>query len=271
MRAAQSDLVLALGMVQVTGNLYTPEATESKKAVAFRNCCAQCHNDDGTVTPVTLTNVCETHGTFDKEGIIKGKEVDGEIVIVGSTEEVKEAKATTIEPKRIDLVVHVADEVDEAFFPGTGNTYVYLPKGNTEFYDIVMGLMDDSGRIAGADGVDRVIVGALRVRDAEHLVRLSKWNGHLVIKSMLRPEQLNEFPDAEPKDLTDKQLELGRQLISLSTEEFNAENRQRLAQWLEARQAGVTVNPVPIAKKSSGGSLDDMLAAAVAAVASKAA
>lgn len=278
MRAAQSGVVVSLGMVSMIGNLYTPEMTESKKATAMKNCCKVCYDKDKTVAPLRNRSYCEEHEDMvAAEDIIKGKEDPdtGTISIVGTTEEVKEIKkGSTLAAKRIDLVVHEADEVDAAVFPGEGSAYVFMPSAENDFYHVLMSIMDEDGRILCDDGVDRVLLGGLRNRDLDHLVRLTKWNGHLVLKIVLRPEQIKEFPAIEPKELTDKNLTMGRMLIAAQTEEFNAdnykdENRERLAQWVAARREGVTITPV-VKSKSPQQDLDDILAQAVAAAQAKA-
>lgn len=276
MRAAQSDVVVSLGMVTMLGNLYTPEATESKKAARMKNCCKQCHEKDGTVSTLRNRSFCEEHdGIVDSDDVIKGKELDdGSITIVGTVEEVKDIKEPTLTQKQVDLVVHKADEADEALFAGEGSAYVFMPSTDNDFYHVILNLMDEDGRILCDDGEDRVLVGGLRVRDLDHVVRLTKWNGHLVFKCMLRPEQLKEFPSVSPKELTDKNLSMGRMLIAAQTEDFDAdnykdENRERLAQWIAARSNGVTITPTTKAKQPTQ-DLDDMLAAALAAAQAKA-
>lgn len=277
LRAAQSDVVINLGMVSMIGNLYTPEATESKKAAKFRNCCKQCYDKDKTVEPVQLKNHCENgHGPFGSDDVLKGKEDEsGDLVIVGTTEEVKEVKASTLETKKVDLVVHLADDVDAALFPGEGSAYVFLPKGMNDFYHVLMETMDEDGRILCDDGEDRVLVGGLRVRDTDHLVRLTKWNGHLVLKTMLRPEQLKEFPVVKGPEISEKNASMGRMIIAAQTEEFDVdnykdENRTRLAEWVKARSSGVTVAATPGTPKAPVQDLDGMLEAALAAAQAKA-
>lgn len=276
MRAAQSGLVMSLGMVQLVGNLYVPEATESKKAAAFKNCCKECHDTDGVAQPVNLRNHCERgHGPFGAEGVIKGRlEDDKSITIVGSKEEVAEVKKTTLEAKRIDLVVHEAEEFDAALFP-SDLAWIFQPTGPNDFYHVLMSIMDEAGRIENGE-TSYCLTGALRVRDSEHVVKLTKWNNQLVLRAQLRPEQLNEFAPVAPKELTDKNLNMGRTLIAMQVEDFDAENykdenRQRLAEWLEARRGGVTV-PVTTGSKPKAAvqDLDDLLAQAVAAAAAKA-
>lgn len=278
LRAAQSGVTMTLGMVQMVGNLYTPEATESKKATSFKNCCKVCYDKDGTVSTLRNRSYCETHeGMVSPEEVIKGKEDDAKnVTIVGTTEEVKEAKhIETLVPKVMDLVVHKADEVDAALFAGDGSAYVFLPSNAADFYHVLMSVMDEDGRILCDDGEDRVIVSNLLNREIEHLVRLTKWNGHLVVKVMLRPEQLKEFPDAESPEITDKNQAMGRMIIQAQTEEFDPgnyrdENRERLAEWIKARSSGVTITAAPTGKKKQEMDLDDMLAQALAAAQAKA-
>lgn len=276
LRTAQSGVVVSMGMVSMIGNLYTPEATESKKAARFKNCCKACYDRDGSVSLLKNRSFCEEcDGIIDPDGVVKGKEDEsGDVSIVGTTDEVREAKESQLEQKRVDLAVHPADAVDAALFAGEGAAYVFLPSGDSDFYHVLMSLMDEDGRILCDDGLDRVVVGGLRVRDLDHVVRLTKWNGHLVFKVMLRPEQLKEFPVVPVKELTDKNLTMGRMLIEAQTEDFDPENykdenRERLAQWVAARRQGVTITPTPKTKAPQQ-DLDDMLAAAVAAAKAKA-
>lgn len=276
LRAAQADVVMSLGMVQMVGNLYTPEATESKKSAKFKNCCGVCHATSNTVSTLRNRSYCEVHDDYvTSEDIIKGKEGDGgEVTIVGTVEEIKEIKESTLTAKVMDLVVHRADEVDAALFAGEGTAYVFLPDSKSEFYHVLMSLMDEDGRILCDDGDDRVILSNLRVRDTDHLVRLTKWNGHLVIKSMLRPEQLKEFPVVEGPDISEKNMDMGRMIIAAQTEDFDPENyrdenRKRLAEWIQARSAGVTITPAPRSAET-GKNLDDMLAQALAAAQARA-
>jgi non-homologous end joining protein Ku len=278
MRAAQAGVVVNLGMMSMVGSLHTIESTESKKAPSFKNCCKECYETGGIAQPINQRNHCENgHGPFGSEGILKGKEGDdGTLAIVGTAEEVKEAKAASLEIKKIDLVIHNADEWDAAVFPGA-ISYLYLPAQGNDLFSALIAAMDEDGRILCDDGVDRVLTGALRVRDVEHVVRATKWNEHLVFNSVLRPEQVKEFPASPAGEVSEKNLGMIRTLVALSTEPFDPdnyrdENRARLAQWVAARRTGVTVQPQPTTKagKPKGSSLDDMLAAAVAAAQSKA-
>lgn len=256
MRAATSGFrITILEMVNTVGNLYTPQTTESKKDARFRNLCHLCYNtDEKTVTPLNSRPWCPVHDVLD-EVSLKGKEDDeGNITPVGDADEVKEAKASELPKKLLELVPVPADDAEQHLMAADGAMYVFIPNTPDPFYSSLVREMDDAGRLH-TDSGDVMLVGSMRLRDNELLVTLQRWNSHLVIKELLRPEQIKEFPAPIHVDVDKKGKALFKTVLQAATEEFDPENfkdvnRERLAQWVAARREGVTIDVKPATKKT---------------------
>lgn len=277
-RASEADVNVSIGLLTMQVNFYTGENTSEKAKVKFRNCCPECYSAaQGTGEAVTLGSryMCENgHGPFETSEVLKGAEEDGGVItIVGTSDEVKEERteATVLEKKQVDLEFMLTEEVLENFYPAD-KVWVVQPKKAQPLFSALMAIMNDDGTIELPDGRNVVAVGQVRMRDSEHVVRLSKWGDQMAFQKLFRPEDCKVFPSPIVADVSDKNMEMIKTLIGVQLVDFNPETytnqaRDRLIAWKNARSTGVTINisTPKKADKDPDADLTAMLEAAVAA------
>jgi non-homologous end joining protein Ku len=279
-RATESDVVVDFGVLSMTVSLYTGESTVEKNAVKMRNCCPECYDSGkGDAVGVGVRYHCEHgHGPFETSDVIKGTEGDGDILtIVGTSSEVKEQRAESVEleKKHVELEFMSADEVLENFYPAD-KTWVAQPKKTQPLFSALMEILGDDGVVRLDDGREVVAVGQIRMRDSEHVVRLSKWGDQLVFQKLYRPEDCKVFPTPMTSEVSEKNVTMIKSLIGTMVTEFDPETysdqaRRRLVAWKTARSTGVTVNVAPKkASKDPNADLEAMLEAALEAAKEKA-
>lgn len=279
-RAAEAGVKVSFGMMNMEVNLYTGELTAGKNSVKMRNCCPTCYEKNKEAVGLGMRFYCpDDHGPFDNSTALKASEnEDGTFSIVGNSDEVKEQKSEVVllEKKQMELEFLMASDVLGNFFLAD-KVWVVQPTGKEAFFTVLLDMMDQDGMIHGVDGGARIGVGTIRIRDTEHVVRLSRWFDQMVLVKLLRPEDCKTFPSPIAADVSEKNVKMIQTLISLETVEFDPErfsdqSRARLLAWKKARETGVTVDvPKPKAQaKDQNDALSAMLEAAVEAAKAKA-
>jgi non-homologous end joining protein Ku len=277
-RAAEANVNVRFGLMSMQVNLYTGESNEGKKAVRMRNCCPTCYKGD-QVVPLGVRMYCEfEHGPFGNDEVLKGSEgEDGVLSIVGNAEEVREQKSSVLglEKKEMELEFLSAEDVRNNFFPAD-KVWIVQPTKASPFFTALLQLMDGDGVIDAGD--DRIGIATIRIRDAEHVVMLSRWEEQMVIVKLLRPEDCKVLPAPLEVEVSGKNLTMIRTLIGAETVEFSRERftdqaRERLVAWKQARSSGVTVDvPKKAATvKDPDAELSAMLEAALEAAKAKSA
>lgn len=281
-RATEASVKANFGLMTMEVNLYIGERREGKKAAVFRNCCPTCYKTKNEAAPLGIQWYCEEgHGPFTTDEMVKGADTDDGLKIVGTTAEVKEEKSDSLglEKKQMELEFLFAEDFFGNFFPAD-KTWILQPTQKSSFFTALLSLVGPDGLIKGVDGGPRVVLGTVRVRDTEHLVLLQRWDDQLVATTLVRPADRKLFPSPLEAEVSDKNIDMIKTLISLETVEFDADKfadqaRARMVAWKEARSTGVTVTPTTkgataAPKQSDDDAMAAALEAAVAAAKAKA-
>lgn len=261
------DLVVQFGLLSSKTSLLTPSVPNAKKAEQFHKACPTC----GTANPhrVRQRYVCSDdpeHGPFMPDELLTCTEIDGNVVIVDA-EAVEAAKASDLPEKLLELRSHPY-QPEKTF--ASGSAYVLIPSSpNDKFYAVLLQLIDDDGLVRTETG-PKMLVGEVALRKGtEAFVRVERWGGHLVLRQLLRPEDVDSFPEIDAGVET-KMVDLARQLVDAQAEEFDpeayrADVRERLAAVVAAAQDGEVLVPAHEAREQQ--STEDLMAALEAAVA----
>lgn len=211
-------LNLSFGLLSMTGNVITVKRTGADKEVQGKMVCPL-HPE--TPHGVKQKYACENDvdgETFLPGACLKGKEVDGNLVLLDGDAFV-DARTSDLPEKTLDLQAH-------PYEPSTtfaqGNAYVFAPDGQHQFYSVLMQLIDEQGVVQTESG-PKMLVGLLSFRKGnESFVRLERWGGQIVLRELLRPEDVDQFPTLDGTVDT-KHIDLARQLIDAQSEEFDPE------------------------------------------------
>lgn len=268
-KAFLRDLNITFGVMEATGDLFTPLVPNANKAEKFRMACPTCALKDEAV-PVAQRYICTEHEhdgeVYEPYECGKFKEVDDEYVLVDA-EAVQAAKeASDLPDKKLILTAHDAKEV-APYLVNTGNTYIFQPGGESNFYGVLLRIIGDDGLVQTDTG-PKVLMGEMLVRKEEKIFKLGKWNGQVVIQEVARPEDIDSF--AERSDtVPDKLVVLTKTLIDTGAEDFKPDEyrksvRDRYADVIAEAQGGA-----PVAKKAKAApadTADDLIAKLEAAI-----
>ena len=221
---------ISFGLVNVPVKLYS---AVSRKNVRF-------HQLNGkTGHRIAQKRVDSSTGDeVNYEDIVKGYELTKERYVVITPEELESLdpeKSRTID---IEDFVDLAD-IDPVYYD---HPYYLVPdKGAAKAYGLLLGAMEQSGKVA----VARVVL-----RSKEHLVAIRPAPGNvLTMETMLfadevvSPEELDDLPDGKELKATQRELTMAQQLIdSLSSDfepgKYRDEYRERVLELIEQKASG---------------------------------
>ena len=178
---------------------------------------------------------------------------------------VKEARASVLPDKELELQVHNRAEVEAATFP-KGNAYVFVPKGKSVLPPILLELLKKRR--------DLCLIAKTNLRKADHLVMVDvELNDQLVIREMMWPEDMKHFPQVETEKIDKKNLTMAETLLEASVEPFDPkeyakDSRARVAEIVDAAAGGAT-SPTKKAAKKKDTTQQDLSALLEAAIAAK--
>lgn len=145
---------------------------------------------------------------------------------------------------------------------------VLAEKGGEKIYVLFMRLLEETDRVA----IGKVVMGG-----KEFIVTIRPREGVLAMEVMYWPDELQSNADAKASiagvEVTDAEMKMGRELVKFLAKDFDPEAyknvlAEQTAAYLEALVAGQ--EPTPIVQKTTtsvpGGSLEEMLAASMAAM-----
>jgi DNA end-binding protein Ku len=220
---------ISFGLVNIPIKLY---AAVSRKTVHFNQI------DSRTGSRVKYKKVSALDGEeVPGEAIVKGYELaSGEYVTVGDDE------LAALDPdasRSIDIeeFVDLAD-IDPVFYD---SAYLVAPdKATLKPYVLLAQAMQDSGKVAVARFV---------MRSKQYLCAVRPKDGRLMLSTMVYADELNdageipELQDVAEVDVSDRELEMARQLIASLSEEFDPDRfadtyRHRVLDLIEAKAAG---------------------------------
>jgi DNA end-binding protein Ku len=248
---------ISFGLVNVPVKLYS---AVSRKTVRF-------HQLNGkTGTRIAQKRVDPTTGEeVAYDDIVKGYELTKERYVVITPDELE-----ALDPERsrtidIEDFVDLAD-IDPVYYD---HPYYLVPdKGAAKAYGLLLGAMQESGKVA----IARVVL-----RSKEQLVAIRPApGGVLMMETMIfadevvSPEHIDDLPDAQDIKATDRELQMAQQLIdSLSSEfepeKYHDEYREKVLELIERKAAGEEIAVQPEAPQPK--KVPDLMAALEASLA----
>ena len=248
---------ISFGLVNVPVKLYS---AVNRKTVRFN----QLNKDTGNriqqkrVDPETGEEV-----TYDQ--IVKGYELTKDRYVVITPEELD-----ALDPEKtrtIDIEDFVdLEEIDPVYYD---HPYYLVPdKGAAKAYGLLMGAMQEAGKVA----IARVVI-----RSKEQLVAIRPGEGGvLLMETMLFHDEvvpshdIEEFPDAKELKATDRELKMAQQLIDSLSSEFEPERyrdeyREKVLELIERKAAGEEIVAQPAAEEPAR--VPDLMAALEASLA----
>lgn len=247
-RAYVSDVTIALGPMEVVGDLIPPKESGSAKAEAFVSVCPVC-NEPHKAKQSYICTEDETHGPFTIGELDKAKDDGGELIRV-TAQEVKGAKESELPEKQLELAVHRLHDVETSVLE-SGTSYVFRPKGSSKFYGILLDLL--------AKRDDFVLMGRVSLRGIDKLVRIERGlNNQLILCELVWPEDLKAF-EAPEYEYKPSLLETAEKLLEGSVTDFEPDDykreaRERIAELIAAKREG---REVPAATKKDKTVSDD--------------
>lgn len=257
-----ADVTLELGLISFSGATYTiKDAGEGAKA-EVHSVCPTC------TTPKTFMGarlVCldnPKHGPFEKAEIMYGQQVGDKIVVL-TPEQIDEARTSILPAAVLQLQVHERADVEAHTFPA-GNAYVFVPKGPSMPYGLLITLLKERR--------DLCLIAKTNLRKKDHLMMVDvELNGQLVLREMMWPEDMKSF-DTPVVDVDEKTLNLGTTLLEsmvtpFDPAEYRTDSRARISE-LVATAAGAKKTrgkKAPAAASQPADNLLSLLEAAVAA------
>lgn len=263
-----SGLKVTLGLLSTVGNVLNVKRPNAGVEEKFKYACPA-HPD--TPHGVSQKYVCaeglddELYSTGD---LLKSKDTDGGLVIV-TAEDVAAVKASSLPEKTLSLQAHPYSPM--ATF-ASGGAYIFQPASADEFYSTLLLLVDENGVVETESGA-QMIVGLTSFRkNTESFVRVERWGDQLVLRELVRPEDIDTFEPLEVS-VESKMLDMAKMLLDAQSEEFDPETyksavRERIAALVEGSEGELA--PAPIAKAEKQDTFALLEASIAAAKAKKA-
>ena len=248
---------ISFGLVNVPVKLYS---AVSRKTVRFHQLngktghrIAQKRVDSGTNDEVAF------------EDIVKGYELTKERYVVITPDELE-----TLDPEKsrtIDIEDFVdLSEIDPVYYD---HPYYLVPdKGSAKAYGLLLGAMEESGKVA----IARVVL-----RSKEQLVAIRPAPGNvLMMETMIfadevvDPSEIEDLPSAKDLKATARELKMAQQLIDSLTADFEPEKyqdeyREKVLELIERKAAGEEIAVQPEAPQPK--QVPDLMAALEASLA----
>jgi DNA end-binding protein Ku len=247
---------ISFGLVNVPVKLYS---AVSKKTVRFNQLNAETGNriQQKRVDPETGEEV-----PYDQ--IVKGYELTRDRYVVITPDEMD-----ALDPEKtrtIDILDFVdLEEIDPIYYD---HPYYLVPdKGAEKAYGLLMGAMQEAGKVA----IARVVL-----RSKEQLVAIRPSDDLLMMETMIfhdevvPTDELDDLPDARKLKVSDRELKMAQQLISSLSSEFDPtryrdEYRDKVIELIERKAQGEEIAVQPEAPKPE--KVPDLMAALEASLA----
>jgi len=242
---------ISFGLVNIPIKLH---AAVSRKTVHFNQL------DSRSGARIKLKKVSAQDGEeVPAEAIVKGYELaSGEYVTVGDDElaALDPVASRTIDIEEfVDLV-----DIDPIFYDSA--YYVAPDKATLKPYVLLTKAMEESGKV----GIARFVM-----RSKQYLCAVRPKDGALVLSTMVYADEINdpaeigEIAGLDEIEVTDKELDMARQLIASLASDFDAEQfedtyRNRVLDVIEQKAAGRTEVVAPPAALTEDKVVDLMAA-----------
>lgn len=262
-KAVASDVTIAIGMLSMTGSIYSVTDAENGKKEAVHLLCPDCASPTEFVEQVYRCKDNAKHGPYEPNQLARGQKIGDKIVKVDA-EKLAEARASVLPEKELALQVHSRDAVGQHTF-ARGNAYVFTPSHNAPLYGILIEILTKRPDIC--------LVAKTNLRKKDHLVMVEVgMNGQLVVRELIWPEDFREFAAPQYEAPNPKYLKMTEELLEASMEDFNEdeykkESRARVAEVVEEAAGAPTPKgkKKPAAKKVADDDMTALLEAAIKA------
>jgi DNA end-binding protein Ku len=247
---------ISFGLVNVPIKLYS---AVSRKTVRFN----QLNKETGHRIQQKRVDP-ETGEELSYDQIVKGYELTKDRYVVITPEELD-----ALDPERtrtIDIEDFVdLDEIDPVYYD---HPYYLVPdKGATKAYGLLLGAMEQAGKVA----IARVVI-----RSKEQLVAIRPSGDVLMMETMLfhdevvPPDEIEELPESKELKASDRELQMAQQLIDSLSSEFEPERyrdeyREKVLELIERKASGEEIAVQPEAPQPA--KVPDLMAALEASLA----
>jgi DNA end-binding protein Ku len=247
---------ISFGLVNVPIKLYS---AVSRKTVRFNQLNAETGNriQQKRVDP-------ETGEEVPYEQIVKGFELTKDRYVVITPDELD-----ALDPERT-RTIQIEDFVDQVDIDPIyyDHPYYLVPdKGAAKAYGLLLGAMEQAGKVA----IARVVL-----RSKEHLVAIRPAGELLMMETMIFSDEvvphdeLEDLPDAKELKASDRELKMAQQLIdslssSFEPERYHDEYREKVLDLIERKAEGQEIAVQPEAPEPA--KVPDLMAALEASLA----
>jgi DNA end-binding protein Ku len=206
----------------------------------------------------------ETGEEVSYDQIVKGYELTKDRYVVITPEELD-----SLDPEKtrtIDIEDFVdLDEIDPVYYD---HPYYLVPdKGATKAYGLLLGAMEQAGKVA----IARVVI-----RSKEQLVAIRPSGDVLMMETMLfhdevvPSDEIDELPESQELKASDRELKMAQQLIDSLSSEFEPERyrdeyREKVLELIERKASGEEIAVQPEAPQPAR--VPDLMAALEASLA----
>ena len=248
---------ISFGLVNVPVKLYS---AVSRKSVRFH----QLHDADHV--RIQQKRVCPADGEeVPYDNIVKGYEISPDRYVVIEPEELE-----ALDPKKtrsIEIQEFVdLDEIDPIYFD---HPYYLAPgTGAQKAYRLLLSAMKETNKVAIARVVIRQKENLVAIRATDNVMTMATMVFH---DEVINPEAIDELPDDDEAQVSDREVDMAEQLINSLTADFEPEKyhdeyRERVLELIEAKASGeeIVVQPPeePVKVPDLMAALEQSLAAA---------
>jgi DNA end-binding protein Ku len=248
---------ISFGLVNVPVKLYS---AVNKKTVRFH----QLNGKTGHRIAQKRTD-SQTGDDVAFEDIVKGYELTKDRYVVITPDELETLDPVKSRSIDIEDFVNLAD-IDPVYYD---HPYYLVPdKGSAKAYGLLLDAMRESGKVAIAKVV---------IRSKEQLVAIRPApGGVLMMETMIfadevvSPESIDDLPDPDDLNVSDRELKMAQQLIESLTSEFEPEKyrdeyREKVLELIERKASGEEIAVQPEAPAPA--KVPDLMAALEASLA----
>lgn len=230
-----SEFHISLMPVNLVGKLVTVRRTGSAQEGSLTNICPKCE----TPTKPSQYYICPNHTDKYTTGQLDKAKKEGNKLVRIDKDQATAAKESALPLNVLNLTIHPAEEVEAQTY-GSANAYLFLPNIETQQYGVLVDIIKES---------PYAFIGQVNIKHHESLVRLTSWQGFLVVQQLLYPEDVTEVSvpkcPAEPEF-----VDVMSQFVETSVKEFTASNyknetKERVAQLVEATAKGEELPELP--------------------------
>lgn len=235
------DLHLSTGTFTAELELDVTTLRREDKARKFTSLCPHCHGG------LTQHLACDEHGAIEYDDVVKGKRLDDDSLVPVTQEEIETVNAPTLETGRFRVGVYDGKSVDHATFTNgaayrlrpsmqkAGSKKRPTPAKWLQAYAILHGLVSDRSIAVLAEWTNR---------GATKLYRIEPFGAQLVLRELVRPEEIVAEDDLDVPEIAADLIANARQGViadHFDPAEFADQRTKRAQALVEAKAAGTEV------------------------------